>query len=155
VKLDLMINGATRSLEVRPDALLLDVLRNAGYKGVKYGCREGNCGTCTILVDGRAVLSCMTLAGQVAGRRVETIEGVGSVDAPHPLQRALVDEGAVQCGFCTPGVVLAAKALLERSPAPSRAEIARALDGNLCRCTGYEKILRGVERAAGELRGES
>ena len=148
------LNGATRELEAAPDAVLLDVLRDAGCKGVKYGCHEGVCGACTVLLDGRAIYACMTFVGQVAGREVTTIEGLGSRDAPHPLQSELVAANAVQCGFCTPGVALAAQSLLAENPAPGRAEIAHALDGNLCRCTGYVKIFKGVENAARRLRGE-
>ncbi|MBN2361924.1 MAG: (2Fe-2S)-binding protein [Deltaproteobacteria bacterium] len=154
MKIEVTINGTRRELDVAADAMLLDVLRDHGFFSVKYGCREGTCGTCTVLVDGRATLSCITLAGQVHERSVETVEALGSVDRPHPMQRALVDAGAVQCGFCTPGMLLAAKALLQQNPSPTRAEIARALDGNLCRCTGYAKILDGVERGAAAMRGE-
>lgn len=155
MQLQLTINGKPHAVEVDPNALLLDVLRNLGYSGVKYGCREGSCGTCTVLVDGEAIYSCITLAGQVEGRAIVTIEGLGSTDQPHPLQRAFVDEGAVQCGFCMPGMLLSSKSLLDKTPNPSRAEITGALDGNLCRCTGYEKIFRGVEAAAKKMRGES
>ncbi len=152
--LSFLLNGQPVSWRVEPEGILLDVLRDQGYKGVKQGCREAHCGACTILLDGRPVLSCSLRAGQVEGRRVETIEGLGSVDAPHPLQRNLVDAGGVQCGFCTPGVLMSAKALLEENPKPKRREIARALDGNLCRCTGYVKIIDGVERAAQEMGAE-
>lgn len=155
VKLNLNINGTDRQIEVLPEALLLDVLREQGFMGVKQGCREGSCGSCTVLLDGRPVLSCMTLAGQAQGRRIETVEGLGDRDNPHPLQRAFVDEGAVQCGFCTPGMLLSAKALLDRNPDPDREQILHALDGNLCRCTGYEKIVHGVQRAARNMRGAS
>ena len=154
MKIDVTINGSKRTLEVAADALLLDVLRANGLLSVKYGCREGTCGTCTVLVDGRATLACVTLAGQVHNRSVETVEVMGSVDRPHPLQRALVDAGAVQCGFCIPGMLLSSKALLSSNPKPTRAEIATALDGNLCRCTGYTKVIDGIERGAAVMRGE-
>jgi aerobic-type carbon monoxide dehydrogenase small subunit (CoxS/CutS family) len=154
MKIELTINGSKRALECEPDALLLDVLRANGLQSVKYGCREGTCGTCTVLLDGRATLACMTLAGQAHGRSVETVEAMGSVDQPHPLQKALVEAGAVQCGFCIPGMLLSSKALLAKNPRPTRAEIATALDGNLCRCTGYTKIVDGIERGAAILRGE-
>jgi aerobic-type carbon monoxide dehydrogenase small subunit (CoxS/CutS family) len=154
VKFRFILNGEARTLEAAADAILLDVLRDAGFKGVKYGCHEGVCGACTVLLDGRAIYACMTFVGQVDGREVTTIEGVGTREDPHPLQRELVAVSAVQCGFCTPGMVLAAHSLLAENPAPERAEIAHALDGNLCRCTGYVKIFKGVESAARRLRGE-
>lgn len=153
MKFDVTINGQVRSLDAEPDAILLEVLRDAGYKGVKYGCHEGVCGSCTVLVDGRAMYACMTFVGQVAGRHVTTIEGLGSLDDPHVLQASMVEAGAVQCGFCTPGMILSSKALLDEKAEVSRDEIAHALDGNLCRCTGYTKIFDGVEIAAKKMRG--
>ncbi len=155
MKFQLTINGEPREVEAAADALLLDVLRANGYRGVKYGCHEGVCGACTVLVDGQARYACMTLVGQVVDQKVETIEGLGSLDDPHPLQQSFADSGAVQCGFCTPGAILSAKALLDENPAPDRQQIAGALDGNLCRCTGYTKIFDGVENAAKKLRGET
>ncbi|MFH1810825.1 MAG: (2Fe-2S)-binding protein [Pseudomonadota bacterium] len=144
--LDVTINGQAHSLDCAADACLLDVLRAQGYQGVKAGCHEGVCGACTVLVDGQAVYACMTMAGQVQGRHITTIEGLGSLDRPHPLQQAFVDAGAVQCGFCTPGAILSAKALLDRSHKPTRGDIAQAMDGNLCRCTGYVKMFEAVEK---------
>lgn len=155
MKLEMTINGVARTLEAAADARLADVLRGAGYLGVKQGCHDGTCGSCVVLVDGRAMSSCILLAGQAHGRSIETVEGLGNIDAPHPLQQAFVDEAAVQCGFCTPGMLMSAKALLDQNPDPTDAEIVRALDGNLCRCTGYTKIISGVKRAASILRGES
>ncbi|MDY0058234.1 MAG: (2Fe-2S)-binding protein [Myxococcota bacterium] len=148
------INGTPRTLEVEPTTTLLDALRDAGYKGVKVGCREAACGACTVLVDGKARLSCILFAAQLEGREVTTIEGLGTPDAPHPLQQAFVEVGAVQCGYCTPGTILSAKALLDGQPAPSEAEIREALDGNLCRCTGYVKMIDAVNLAASRLREE-
>ena len=143
------INGKRRELDIDPGASLLDVLRAAGYKSVKQGCdHEGTCGACTILLDGEPVLSCMTPAARIDGREVLTVEGLGTPAHPHLLQEAFVDAGAVQCGYCTPGMILASKALLDHKPNPSRDEIAEALSGNLCRCTGYVKIMDAVALAA-------
>ena len=155
MKLEVTINQEGRLLEAPADARLLDVLREAGYQGVKQGCREGACGACTVLVDGRPMVSCLLMVGQVQGRRLETIEGMGTLQEPHPLQRALGDAAAVQGGFCTPGTLLSAKALLDENPNPTEEEVLRALDGNLCRCTGYIKTVRGVLEAARVMRGES
>ena len=146
----LTINGQARSLDCAPDTCLLDALRAIGYQGVKAGCHEGVCGACTVLVDGKATYACMTMVGQVHGRQVTTIEGLGTLQHPHPLQQAFVDAGAVQCGYCTPGTILSAKALLDRQRKPSRADIAQALDGNLCRCTGYTKIVDAIEKVAAD-----
>lgn len=148
------INGEPRELECEPHTTLLDLLRAAGYKGVKVGCREGVCGACTVLVDGQARHGCQTFAGQVAGREVTTIEALGTPEQPHPLQQAFVDAGAVQCGFCTPGAILSAKALLDEQPDPSEQEVREALDGNLCRCTGYVKMIEAVRLAASRMREE-
>jgi aerobic carbon-monoxide dehydrogenase small subunit len=123
------------------------VLREIGMTGTKIGCREGHCGSCTVLLDGRTVNACLVLAARTEGREVLTIEGLGSPTDPDPLQRAFVEAGAVQCGYCTPGMVLATKALLDTNPAPSCEEITDALAGNLCRCTGYTKILDAVALA--------
>ena len=143
------LNGAPITMEVDPERRLIDVLReDLKLTGTKEGCGEGSCGTCTVLIDGRPVKSCVTRVKRVGGARVQTIEGVGSRERPHPLQSAFVEAGAIQCGFCTPGVILSAKALLDRNPRPTRGEIAKALRGNLCRCTGYKKIVEAVERAS-------
>lgn len=149
------LNHEPRAFDVEPRETLLHLIREkARLTGTKCGCDLGECGACTVLLDGRAINSCCVLAEQVDGRRVETIEGIGAAGAPHPLQQAFMDAGAIQCGFCTPGMILSAKALLDRSPNPSRAEIREALSGNLCRCTGYAKIIEAVELAAERMRKE-
>ena len=143
------VNGDPVEVGVRDRETLLEVLRERlGLTGTKQGCDVGDCGSCTVLLDGEPVLSCLTLAADVEGREVLTIEGLARGDRLHPLQRAFLDAGAVQCGYCTPGMILTAKALLDRSPRPSREEIREALSGNLCRCTGYRKIVDAVELAA-------
>lgn len=145
-----IINGKKCRLEIEPGEVLLDVLRRAGYTGVKEGCREGECGCCVILLDGRAVNSCLVLAAKTDGKNITTIEGLGTVKQPHSLQKLFVSEGAVQCGYCTPGIILSTKALLDKNPSPSEDEIRLALDSHLCRCTGYVKILKAVKKAAQE-----
>jgi carbon-monoxide dehydrogenase small subunit len=145
-RIEFTLNGETRQFLIRPDEMLLDLLRGAGLMSVKHGCGEATCGACTVIMDGRAVYSCITYAFQAQGRQVWTAEGVGSYARPHPFQEALVEEGAVQCGFCIPGMVLSAKALLDRNPAPDDDEIRTGMDGNLCRCTGYEKIWSALRR---------
>lgn len=142
------INGEKRSFQAEPDEKLADALRRLGLTGVKKGCGEGTCGSCVVLLDGRAVNACLVFVPAIEGRQVVTIEGVGTTDAPHPLQTAFVDAGAVQCGFCTPGMVLSAYSLLRDNPHPSREDIVDAIAGNLCRCTGYAKIIEAVERAS-------
>jgi len=134
------VNGQPKEFLVAPDEKLLDLLRRHGLTGTKYGCGGAACGSCTVLMDGRIVYSCTLFAFQADGKAIETIEGVGDFDAPHPIQKALVEEGAVQCGFCIPGIVLAAKALLDENPTPTDEQLKVHMDGNLCRCTGYEKI---------------
>ena len=142
------VNGQEHRLAVESHRTLLQVLRDElGLTGTKDGCGEGDCGACTVLLDGQPVNSCLVLAPQADGHRIVTVEGL-SLDGPHPLQRAFVEEGAVQCGFCTPGLLMAAKALLDRNPHPSEEEIKRALSGNLCRCTGYVKVIKAVLKAA-------
>ncbi|MHA1214232.1 MAG: (2Fe-2S)-binding protein [Candidatus Hodarchaeales archaeon] len=154
-KIELTINGEEKTLMVSPDELLLDVLRREGYKGVKRGCKEGTCGTCTVLLDGKAVKSCILLAAQAHHRNIITIEGLGDMDNPHPIQQAFVDEGVVQCGYCIPGMVLSAKALLDKNLNPTKEEVKFALDGNLCRCTGYRGQIEAVLKAAEKIRGAS
>lgn len=150
----LLVNGSPRTLAVTHTATLLDVLRDdLGLTGTKYGCGHGDCGACTVLLDGRAVPSCLVLAVRADGHTVETIEGMARGGKLHPLQKAFVEEGAVQCGYCTPGMIMSARALLEQNPHPSEEEIRRGLAGNLCRCTGYEKIVRAVQAAAEEMAG--
>jgi len=150
----LRINGELRECAIRPNTTLLEALRyELGLTGSKQGCDKGDCGACTVVVDGEPVLSCISLALAFEGREITTIEGVSEGGRPHPLQDAFDVTGGAQCGFCTPGILMSAWALLRRNPSPSRAEIAHALSGNLCRCTGYTKIFEAVERAAESLRG--
>lgn len=134
------LNGKKRSFEIEPDETLIDLLRRSRLTGTKRGCDTGMCGSCAVILDGRAVNACILFAFLVDGRSVETIEGVGDFDEPHPLQTAMADAGAVQCGFCTPGIVMTAKALLEQKPDATEKDFNLHLDGNLCRCTGYVKI---------------
>lgn len=139
------VNGQPVELTVEPYRTLLDVLRDElDLTGAKKGCDRGDCGACTVLLDGKPVTSCMMLAVQADGHRITTIEGLGAGGRLHPVQQAFVDHGAVQCGFCTPGMVLAAVALLEENPQPTEAEVRDAIAGNLCRCTGYAKIVDAV-----------
>ncbi len=152
----LQINGEQRTIAFPVHHTLLEVLREElGLTGTKHGCELGECGTCTVLVDGRPVLSCLALAAELDGHAIETVEGLPRGAELHPLQRAFADLGAAQCGYCTPGILMASKSLLAANPAPSRAEIRSALAGNLCRCTGYQKILEAVEGAAALERGEA
>jgi carbon-monoxide dehydrogenase small subunit len=147
--LRVQVNGEERELLVRPYATLLEVLREElRLSGTKHGCELGECGACTVLVDGLPQLSCLLLPAQVEGAAITTIEGLADGAALHAVQRAFVERGGLQCGYCTPGMVLAAKALLDANPTPTRQEIKEALAGNLCRCTGYASILDAVEEAA-------
>lgn len=153
--LRLTINGEERAVAAPVHHTLLEVLREeCGLTGTKHGCELGECGTCTVLLDGRPVLSCLVVAAEAQGRPIETVEGLQTGNRLHPLQAAFADLNAAQCGYCTPGILLVAKALLAANARPSRGEIQEALAGNLCRCTGYHKILEAVEWAAAELRGE-
>ncbi len=146
------VNGERRELFLPVHKTLLEVLReDMQLTGTKHGCELGECGTCTVLVDGRPELSCLVLPVQVEGRAITTIEGMAAGSTLHPLQQAFAELGAAQCGYCTPGILLSAKSLLETNPKPSRDEIREALAGNLCRCTGYAKILEAVELAAGRI----
>ena len=147
------VNGKQKRWVFEPDATLLHVLRENGYTEVKNGCSAGECGACLILLDGRPVNSCQVLAGSATGRQIVTSSGIGDIHAPHPIQTALADAGGVQCGFCTPGVIVAAYALLNENLDPTDVEIKNALDGNLCRCTGYVKVIEGVQLAAKRMRG--
>jgi carbon-monoxide dehydrogenase small subunit len=153
--LTLRVNGEARTVAFPTHHTLLEVVREElGLTGTKHGCELGECGTCTVLVDGRPVLSCLALAVEMDGREIETVEGLQRGNELHPLQAAFADLGAAQCGYCTPGILMAAKALLAAQPAPDRETIRQALAGNLCRCTGYHKIVEAVEWAAAALRGE-
>ncbi len=148
-----VINGEQAEVAFAPQKTLLEVLREElALTGTKHGCELGECGTCTVLVDGMPVLSCLALAISYAGRRIDTVEGMAQGGKLHPLQEAFAELGAAQCGYCTPGFLLAARALLDANPAPTRDEIKDALSGNLCRCTGYLKIFEAVESAATRLR---
>ncbi len=154
--LRLRVNGAERTVASPPHATLLDVLRDTlGLTGTKRGCDMGSCGGCAVLVDGRPLLSCLTLAATVEGRDVQTIESVGTPNHLHPVQKALVEAGGMQCGFCTPGVVMATLGLLARHPDPTEEQVREALSGNLCRCTGYAKIVAAVRSAAQAMRTEA
>jgi carbon-monoxide dehydrogenase small subunit len=145
----LNVNEIDYEVMVNPQDLLINVLRrNLGFTGTKKGCGQGDCGTCTVLIDGKRVLACITLAMACQGKKIQTIEGLDDNGKLDPIQQAFLDKGAVQCGFCTPGMVMAAKALLDENPDPSMGEIKRGLSGNLCRCTGYIKIAEAVETAA-------
>lgn len=153
VRLTLTVNGVAYERTVRPNLLLADFLRGeCGLTGTHLGCHQGICGSCTVLVDGEPVKACLQLAVQAAGARVTTIEGLAGADgALHPIQAAFVEHGAVQCGFCIPGMIMTAKALLDANPRPTVDEIRAELANNLCRCTGYVKIVRAVEAAARDL----
>lgn len=148
--LSCLINGKKIEREVKAEKRLLDFLRDdLGLTGVKEGCAEGECGACTVILDGEAVTSCTVFTGQIMHRSVITIEGLEENGELSRLQKAFVEHGAVQCGFCTPGIILSCKALLDKNPHPSETEIRRAIEGNLCRCTGYEKIIEAVEAVCG------
>ncbi len=146
VKVHLEVNGLAYEIEVEPRRTLLEVIReDLELTGTKEGCGLGECGTCTVLLDGKPIKSCITLAVQANGREVATIEGLEKSDGTlHPIQQAFIDHGAIQCGFCTPGMVLSAKALLEENPRPTEIEVRQAIAGNLCRCTGYQKIVEAI-----------
>jgi carbon-monoxide dehydrogenase small subunit len=144
----LTINGQAHHPAVQPNATLLEVLRGLGYTDVKSGCEKGDCGACAVLLNGEAVNSCLVLAQQADGSEVVTNAGLGTLEDPHPLQEAFADAGAAQCGYCTPGMIVAAKALLDRNPNPTEDEIREAIAGNLCRCTGYAQIVDAVQMAS-------
>jgi aerobic carbon-monoxide dehydrogenase small subunit len=147
--ISLNVNGDLHEIAVSPRQTLLDVLRNElGLMGTKRACDIGTCGVCTVIVDGRAILSCLTLAVECEGRLISTIEALGGPESLHPIQQSFIEHGAIQCGFCTPGVIMSAKALLDENPKPSDDEIKDALSGVFCRCTGHIKTVEAVRRAA-------
>jgi carbon-monoxide dehydrogenase small subunit len=141
----LTVNDRPVSASIAAETTLLDFLREQGFIEVKRGCDKGDCGACTVILEGKAVLSCLTLALQADGCKVYTVKSLGTAENMHPLQKAFVDHEALQCGFCTPGMLLAAKALLDSNPHPTREQIREAISGNLCRCTGYQKIVDAIE----------
>lgn len=144
MEISVKINGESKQLDIAPAELLLDVLRREGYTGVKCGCRAGDCGACTVIVNGKAVASCLMMAAQADGAEITTIEGLAQNGRLHPLQQAFLDHGAAQCGFCVPGMILSAKALLDEQPQPTEAQAREAIVGNLCRCTGYKKQMEAI-----------
>jgi putative selenate reductase molybdopterin-binding subunit len=162
MEINLLVNGTTHSIEVSPGETLLQALRSLGYFSVKHGCETGECGACAVLVDGVPLNSCVHLAAQAEGHAIQTVESIGEhphqgwklTTGLHPLQQAFVETGAIQCGYCTPAQILAAKHLLDHNPAPSEAQVRDALSGVLCRCTGYLKPVKAVLRAAAGLRGK-
>jgi carbon-monoxide dehydrogenase small subunit len=147
----LTVNGRQHHVALAPNVTLLQALRDLGYTDVKNGCEKGDCGACAVLMDGRAVNSCLVLAWQAEGAEIITDAGLGTMDDPHPLQEAFADAGAAQCGYCTPGMIISAAALLERNPHPTEDEIREAISGNLCRCTGYAQIVKAIQVAAERL----
>lgn len=148
VRIRFTLNGDAVELVIPSDTSVLHLLRDhLGLTGTKEGCGVGECGACTVIMDGKAVNACLMLAAQLDGRTLETVEGMGNADALHPIQEAFVTHHAVQCGFCTPGLLMSTKALLDRNPAPERDEIVRAVSGNLCRCTGYHHIREAIDHA--------
>ena len=144
----LTVNGRQHHVALAPNVTLLQALRDLGCTDVKNGCEKGDCGACAVLMDGRAVNSCLVLAWQAEGDEIVTDAGLGTMDDPHPLQEAFADAGAAQCGYCTPGMIISAAALLEHNPHPTEDEIREAISGNLCRCTGYAQIVKAVQVAA-------
>ena len=153
-KIQFVLNGETRNISINPKTLLLDYLRDSGLKSVKSGCREGDCGSCTVLIDGIPTQSCLTKISTIAGKKVETLESLGNAENLHPLQKSFLETGAIQCGFCTPAQILTAKAFLDKNPNPSEEEVRKSLSAVLCRCTGYVRNIDAVMRAAAIMRGE-
>jgi carbon-monoxide dehydrogenase small subunit len=150
-----VVNGRPYQLSVLPWRTLLEVIReDLGLTGTKEGCGLGECGACTVLMDGKAVNSCLVLATEADGKKITTIEGLANGDKLHPIQKAFVDHGGLQCGFCTPGMIMAAKALLDKNPTPTEEEVKRGIAGNLCRCTGYAKIIESIKAAAKNMEGD-
>ncbi len=151
-QIKLTINGVPQTFEVPANRLLLDLLREQGSHSVKHGCETGDCGSCTVLLEGRPTPSCLVLAASTDGQAVQTLEGLGQPDDLHPLQEAFVDWGGIQCGFCTPGMIIAAQALLSENPQPTEPDVRDALEGVLCRCTGYVKPVQAILAAAEKMR---
>jgi carbon-monoxide dehydrogenase small subunit len=153
MKIEFHLNRVKKEIETDGNRTLLEVLRtDLGLTGTKYGCGIGQCGTCTVIIDGQAKCACLTLIGQAGGCRIETVEGLSEEGRLHPLQEAFIEKHALQCGYCTPGMLMSAKALLDRNPSPSEEEIKVAIAGNLCRCTGYIQIQGAIRRAAEEMK---
>lgn len=151
--LNIIVNGERKEAEVSAQETLLHVLREKfGHTEVKEGCGKGDCGACAVLLNGKAINACLTLALQAHKQNIVTLKGIGSPEKPHPLQESFVKNGAIQCGFCTAGMITSAKALLDENPQPSKDEIKKAISGNLCRCTGYKKIIKAIEEAAKKLK---
>lgn len=155
MEITLVVNGRETSVRIHPGETLLELVRRLGFTGAKDGCAHGDCGSCAVLLDGRAVTSCLVFAAQADGRFVRTVEDLGDLDGLDPLQQAFLDVGGVQCGFCIPGMLLSAVELLDRNPAPTEDEVRTALAGNLCRCTGYAKPVEAILVAAERMRGEA
>lgn len=149
ISIEFIINGQKKKLSVKPNDLLINVIRDDLFlTGDKYGCGIGECGACTVLLNGEPILSCLTLAATVDGKEITTIEGLAEGDRLHPMQKAFLENGAVQCGFCTPGMILTATALLKENPNPTEDEIKDYMRGNICRCTGYVQIIKAIEECA-------
>ncbi len=153
MKISLTVNGEKRALDVKPETRLLDLIRDdLGLTGTKEGCGKGECGACTVIMNNKVVASCLVLAAQADGAEIKTIEGLGGKDKLHPLQQAFIEKGAVQCGFCIPGMIMSSKKLLDENINPSEEDIKRGLSGNICRCTGYVKIVDAVKEAAHKIK---
>jgi carbon-monoxide dehydrogenase small subunit len=151
LEINFCLNGKNKTVEIKPNELLSDLLRRLGNKEVKIGCKSGDCGSCTVLINGKPMNSCLILAPKVDNLEVTTIKGIGTINSPHPLQAAYAEAGAVQCGFCTPGSIISAYSLLRNNKNPDNEEIKTALSGNICRCTGYYKQIEAVKIAAENL----
>ena len=154
MKIALTVNGKLHDIDIDPGEYLLDVLRRIGYKSVRRSCNSASCGTCTVLLNGKPILSCSTFAASVDGQNIETVEGTADGEKLHPIQEAILEEGGAQCGYCIPGLIMAGEALLRENSDPSDEEIKLALNGNICRCTGYEPQNRAIKKAAKVMRGE-
>ena len=153
-QVELTVNGTLYKLSVQPWETLLEVIRdNLGLTGTKEGCGLGECGACTVIMDGKTVNSCLVLAAEADGKQINTIEGLANGDKLHPVQEAFIEQGGLQCGFCTPGMIMSAKALLDENPSPDEEEIRKGIAGNFCRCTGYTKIIESVKAAARNIQG--